>query len=129
MNEIIISILRSGTPLIYVTLAGVIAQRAGVWNLGLEGLMIIGGYGTGKTSIIKTFHQMILFSFSNGIQVRDIEGTIQFLNRYKLGFGFYTANDVVKSFEGISNPEEKEIFKTLGEVAQIESKNRSRDKK
>ncbi|MFJ6323210.1 MULTISPECIES: ABC transporter permease [unclassified Rhizobium] len=42
MNDIIIAILRSGTPLVYVTLAGVIAQRAGVWNLGLEGLMIIG---------------------------------------------------------------------------------------
>jgi ABC-type uncharacterized transport system permease subunit len=27
MNEIIIAILRYGTPLIYVTLAGVIAQR------------------------------------------------------------------------------------------------------
>lgn len=42
MNDIIVAILRSGTPLIYVTMAGVIAQRAGVWNLGLEGLMIIG---------------------------------------------------------------------------------------
>lgn len=42
MNDIIIAILRSGTPLIYVTLAGMIAQRAGVWNLGLEGIMIIG---------------------------------------------------------------------------------------
>ncbi|NOZ33389.1 MAG: ABC transporter permease, partial [Alphaproteobacteria bacterium] len=40
MDEIIIAILRSGTPLIYVTLAGVIAQRAGIWHLGLEGLMI-----------------------------------------------------------------------------------------
>jgi simple sugar transport system permease protein len=42
MNDVIIAILRSGTPLIYVTLAGVIAQRAGVWNLGLEGIMITG---------------------------------------------------------------------------------------
>lgn len=46
MNDILIAILRSGTPLIYVTLAGVIAQRAGVWNLGLEGLMIIGACAT-----------------------------------------------------------------------------------
>lgn len=46
MNDVIIAILRSGTPLIYVTLAGVIAQRAGVWNLGLEGLMIIGACAT-----------------------------------------------------------------------------------
>ena len=46
MNDVIIAILRSGTPLIYVTLAGVIAQRAGVWNLGLEGLMITGACAT-----------------------------------------------------------------------------------
>ena len=46
MNEIIIAILRSGTPLIYVTLAGMIAQRAGIWNLGLEGIMIIGACAT-----------------------------------------------------------------------------------
>lgn len=46
MSDIIIAILRSGTPLVYVTLAGVIAQRAGVWNLGLEGLMIIGACAT-----------------------------------------------------------------------------------
>jgi simple sugar transport system permease protein len=42
MIDLIVSILRTGTPLIYVTLAGVLAQRAGVWNLGLEGLMIAG---------------------------------------------------------------------------------------
>ena len=42
MDDTIIAILRSGTPLVYVTLAGVLAQRAGIWHLGLEGLMIIG---------------------------------------------------------------------------------------
>ena len=42
MDETIVAILRSGTPLVYVTLAGVLAQRAGIWHLGLEGLMIIG---------------------------------------------------------------------------------------
>ncbi len=42
MDDTLIAILRSGTPLIYVTLAGVLAQRAGIWHLGLEGLMIIG---------------------------------------------------------------------------------------
>lgn len=46
MSDILVAILRSGTPLIYVALAGVIAQRAGVWNLGLEGLMIIGACAT-----------------------------------------------------------------------------------
>ncbi|MCJ8322601.1 MAG: ABC transporter permease [Rhizobiales bacterium] len=46
MEEMIIAILRSATPLIYVTLAGVIAQRAGIWHLGLEGLMIVGACST-----------------------------------------------------------------------------------
>lgn len=42
MEDVIAAILRSATPLIYVTLGGVLAQRAGIWNLGLEGLMITG---------------------------------------------------------------------------------------
>ncbi len=42
MDDFIVATLRYGTPLVYVTLAGVLAQRAGVWNLGLEGLMIVG---------------------------------------------------------------------------------------
>ena len=36
------AILQSATPLIYVALGGMIAARAGIWNLGLEGLMIAG---------------------------------------------------------------------------------------
>jgi ABC-type uncharacterized transport system permease subunit len=46
MGDFVIAILRSGTPLIYVTLAGVIAQRTGIWHLGLEGLMIAGACAT-----------------------------------------------------------------------------------
>ncbi len=46
MEDFLIAILRSGTPLIYVTLAGVIAQRTGIWHLGLEGLMIVGACAT-----------------------------------------------------------------------------------
>jgi ABC-type uncharacterized transport system permease subunit len=46
LEDIVIAILRSGTPLVYVALAGVIAQRAGVWHLGLEGLMITGACAT-----------------------------------------------------------------------------------
>jgi simple sugar transport system permease protein len=36
------AIVQSATPLIYVALGGMIAARAGIWNLGLEGLMIAG---------------------------------------------------------------------------------------
>lgn len=46
MEDLIVAFLRSATPIVYVTLAGVIAQRAGVWNLGLEGLMIVGACAT-----------------------------------------------------------------------------------
>lgn len=42
MIEFLVSVLRSGTPLVYVAMAGMIAQRAGIWHLGLEGLMITG---------------------------------------------------------------------------------------
>ncbi|WP_234110157.1 hypothetical protein [Chryseobacterium sp. R2A-55] len=75
-----------------------------------KGLMIIGDYGTGKTSIIKTFHQMIRLANSKPLGVYDVDVTNQFLKRYKLGFGYHTTNEVVKAFESISNPEEKEIF-------------------
>jgi simple sugar transport system permease protein len=46
VNDTIIAILRSGAPLVYVTMAGVLAQRSGVWHLGLEGVMIIGACAT-----------------------------------------------------------------------------------
>jgi simple sugar transport system permease protein len=42
MIAALIAILQAATPLIYVTLGGVLAARAGIWNLGLEGLMIAG---------------------------------------------------------------------------------------
>ena len=42
MEEFVVAILRYGTPLVYVTFAGVLAQRASVWNLDLENLMILG---------------------------------------------------------------------------------------
>lgn len=75
-----------------------------------KGLMIIGDYGTGKTSILNTYHQMLRYALNNPLGVNDVEGTRQLLGRYKIGFGYHTANDVVKSYESIFNPEEKEAF-------------------
>ena len=46
MNDFIVADPALGTPLVYVTMAGVIAQRSGIWHLGLEGLMIIGACAT-----------------------------------------------------------------------------------
>lgn len=42
MIEFLVAVLRSSSPLIYVAMAGMVAQRAGIWHLGLEGLMITG---------------------------------------------------------------------------------------
>jgi ABC-type uncharacterized transport system permease subunit len=42
MTDFLIAVLVAGTPLVYVAMAGMLAQRTGVWNLGLEGLMVIG---------------------------------------------------------------------------------------
>lgn len=56
MIEALVAILQTATPLIYVTLGGVLAARAGIWNLGLEGLMIAGAcaavLGTKQTGSI-----------------------------------------------------------------------------
>lgn len=75
-----------------------------------KGLMIIGSYGTGKTCILKTFYQIFANANNHPISVIDRNSTIQFLGRYKLGFGYFTANDVVKKFESILDHTEKEIF-------------------
>lgn len=75
-----------------------------------KGLMIIGSYGTGKTSILKTFYQIFANANNHPITVIDKNGTSQFLGRYKLGFGYFTANDVVKQFEAIVDHPEKEAF-------------------
>jgi simple sugar transport system permease protein len=42
MIAALVGILQVATPLVYVTLAGVLAQRSGIPHLGLEGLMIAG---------------------------------------------------------------------------------------
>jgi simple sugar transport system permease protein len=36
--------IRSGTPVLFATLGEVVSERAGVMNLGLEGVMLIGAY-------------------------------------------------------------------------------------
>ena len=40
--QILISAVVMGTPLLFATLGGVISERAGVINLGMEGLMLVG---------------------------------------------------------------------------------------
>ncbi len=42
MIDFLFAVLSTCTPLVYVTIAGLLSQRVGVWNLGLEGNMIFG---------------------------------------------------------------------------------------
>lgn len=67
-----------------------------------KGLLIIGGMGVGKTSVIKTFFQMFFESQTRAIYVKDIEGTSQLLGRYKKKFMFYSANEVWNDYKKIS---------------------------
>ncbi len=42
---ILAAAVRSGTPILYATLGEILTERAGVMNLGLEGLMLMGALG------------------------------------------------------------------------------------
>jgi general nucleoside transport system permease protein len=44
LNDIIESILRLSTPIILAGLGGLLTQRAGVWNIGLEGFVLGGAF-------------------------------------------------------------------------------------
>ncbi len=46
MEQILATTLRSAAPLVLVATAGVFAFRAGIFHLGLEGLMIVGAFTT-----------------------------------------------------------------------------------
>lgn len=44
MLEFLALVLQDSTPVAYAALAAVLAQRSGIFNLGLEGLMIVGSF-------------------------------------------------------------------------------------
>lgn len=75
-----------------------------------KGILMIGGKGIGKTSIMKTFNEMFFYARSHGLTVEDIAGTHQQLSRYKLGFGYFTADEVVDAYELCSTDLDKKAF-------------------
>ena len=50
---ILAAAVRSGTPILYATLGEIITEKAGILNLGLEGIMLVGAY-TGFAATYKT---------------------------------------------------------------------------
>lgn len=75
-----------------------------------KGILMVGGKGIGKTSIIKTFNEMLIYARNNSLTVEDIEGTHQQLCRYKLKFGYFTADEVVDAYEYCTNDVDKKAF-------------------
>lgn len=74
-----------------------------------KGLMIIGSYGIGKTSIIETYHNIFKYARNNEFHIKNKSGEHELLKWYEIYFGFSTANDVVREFEGIKrsdNPDD-----------------------
>jgi len=70
-----------------------------------KGLMIIGSYGIGKTSIIETFHNIFKYARDNAFRIRNKAGEFEQLRWYEIYFSFCTTNDVVSEFEGIKRSE------------------------
>lgn len=77
-----------------------------------KGLLVMGGYGCGKTSIFKAFRQLFFeASRDESILVKDVDGEMVPLKRYrKLFFAFFSVNDVVKDYEGCTTQEGKTRF-------------------
>lgn len=75
-----------------------------------KGLLIVGGKGIGKTSIMRTFNDMFFLSRNHPLTVEDTSGINQPLSRYKFGFGFFSADEVVDAYEFCANEQEKKAF-------------------
>lgn len=75
-----------------------------------KGLMIIGNYGTGKTSVFNTFYKMFFNAYRDNINVKLKDESLINLGQYKLNFGFHSSNEIVSEYECIKSPEEKTIF-------------------
>lgn len=75
-----------------------------------KGIMIVGGKGVGKTAIVRTFHDMFFYARNNHLTVEDANGNHQPLQRYKLGFGLFSADEVVDAYEFCANEQEKKAF-------------------
>lgn len=72
-----------------------------------KGLLMVGGMGVGKSSVMKTFHSIFFEAQTNPIMVEDISGTMQYLGRYEIRFSFHTANNVWNQYKKIAMHDRK----------------------
>ena len=86
-----------------------ILNKKSVPNLE-KGLLVIGNYGTGKTSIFNTFYLMFFNAFKDNISVKLKDNSFINLGHFKLNFGFHSTNGIVREFESLKSPEERNIF-------------------
>lgn len=75
-----------------------------------KGLLVLGRYGTGKSSVFNTFHMLFKDACSKGILVKMKDDQYKNLAMFRLAFGFHSTNQIVRQFEGLKGPEEKEFF-------------------
>ncbi len=66
---ILTAAVRSGTPILYATLGEIVTEKAGILNLGLEGIMLVGAY----TGFAVTYH---LGSPSLGVVMAFVVGAL-----------------------------------------------------
>jgi ABC-type uncharacterized transport system permease subunit len=64
ITQLLVAAISSGTPLLFATLGGILCERAGIINLGAEGLMLIGAVMTCITFLhTESFLLSILVAF------------------------------------------------------------------
>lgn len=71
-----------------------------------KGLLIIGGYGCGKTSMLETMHKVIDFGYKesyNGLWASHKDWR-------RIIFNFAICNRMVTEFEGLNDPEQRVVF-------------------
>lgn len=75
-----------------------------------KGLLVIGGYGCGKTSFFKAFHYLFKVCIEQDLSIKNLNGDLIKLARYNQFFKYFTANQVVEEYEVCAEPADKDFF-------------------